>query len=71
MRFGFSALSIAIVGLLSQAVAAYPNPGRPRSKWVGNYLMYIYLGAVSGSIDVHDPSICRDSAGKYFLFGEF
>ncbi|KAF8671175.1 Glycosyl hydrolases family 43 [Rhizoctonia solani] len=25
-------------------------------------------GKVTGSIDVHDPSICRDSAGKYFLF---
>ncbi|CAE6441386.1 unnamed protein product [Rhizoctonia solani] len=25
-------------------------------------------GTLTGSIDVHDPAICRDSAGKYFLF---
>ncbi|KDN37892.1 hypothetical protein RSAG8_09866, partial [Rhizoctonia solani AG-8 WAC10335] len=27
-------------------------------------------GKVSGSVDVHDPAICRDSSGKYFLFCE-
>ncbi|KIM26595.1 glycoside hydrolase family 43 protein [Serendipita vermifera MAFF 305830] len=51
MKFSLPAISIAIVGLLSHAVVAYPNPG-----------------AVSGSIDVHDPTICRDSSGKWFLF---
>ncbi|KIM26593.1 glycoside hydrolase family 43 protein [Serendipita vermifera MAFF 305830] len=51
MKFSLPAISIAIIGLLSHAVAAYPNPG-----------------AVSGSIDVHDPTICRDSSGKWFLF---
>ncbi|EUC65260.1 arabinan endo-1,5-alpha-L-arabinosidase, partial [Rhizoctonia solani AG-3 Rhs1AP] len=25
-------------------------------------------GKVSGSVDVHDPAICRNSAGKWFLF---
>ncbi|KAG8710184.1 hypothetical protein FRC09_000250 [Ceratobasidium sp. 395] len=25
-------------------------------------------GTLKGNIDVHDPSMCRDSSGKYFLF---
>ncbi|KAF8708255.1 Glycosyl hydrolases family 43, partial [Rhizoctonia solani] len=34
----------------------------------GVFAAYPNPGKVSGSVDVHDPAICRDSAGKYFLF---
>ncbi|CAE6381027.1 unnamed protein product [Rhizoctonia solani] len=34
----------------------------------GVLAVYPNPGKVTGSIDVHDPSICRDSSGKYFLF---
>ena len=26
--------------------------------------------AVSGNTAIHDPSLCKDSSGKYWLFGE-
>jgi arabinan endo-1,5-alpha-L-arabinosidase len=31
-------------------------------------LAYVGPGAVTGSTDVHDPTICKDSSNKYFLF---
>ncbi|CAE7125336.1 unnamed protein product [Rhizoctonia solani] len=36
--------------------------------FVSSVLAYPNPGYVTGSLDVHDPSICRDSSGKYFLF---
>ncbi|EUC62991.1 arabinan endo-1,5-alpha-L-arabinosidase [Rhizoctonia solani AG-3 Rhs1AP] len=51
MRFAFSAIAISTLSLVSDVLAAFPNPG-----WV------------SGSVEVHDPAICRDSVGKWFLF---
>ncbi|CAE6496794.1 unnamed protein product [Rhizoctonia solani] len=36
---------------------------------VGSVLAaYPNPGGVAGSVDVHDPAICKDSSGKYFLF---
>ncbi|KAH7338031.1 arabinanase [Rhizoctonia solani] len=28
----------------------------------------VFAGKVTGDVGVHDPSMCRDSSGKYFLF---
>ncbi|CUA73952.1 arabinan endo-1,5-alpha-L-arabinosidase [Rhizoctonia solani] len=36
--------------------------------FVSTVLAYPGPGYVTGSLDVHDPSMCRDSSGKYFLF---
>ncbi|KDN41095.1 hypothetical protein RSAG8_07649, partial [Rhizoctonia solani AG-8 WAC10335] len=38
--------------------------------FVGSVLAYPNPGIVTGSTDVHDPSMCRDSSGTYFLFGK-
>ncbi|KAF8678779.1 Glycosyl hydrolases family 43 [Rhizoctonia solani] len=35
---------------------------------VSGVLAYPWPGRVTGSLDVHDPTMCRDSAGKWFLF---
>ncbi|KAG8700136.1 hypothetical protein FRC11_013176, partial [Ceratobasidium sp. 423] len=47
--------------LLAIAVSAVSFMG-------GVLAAYPNPGKVAGSVDVHDPAICRDSSGKYFLF---
>ncbi len=31
---------------------------------------YVGPGTVTGDTETHDPTICKDSNGKYFLFGK-
>ncbi|KAF8704351.1 Glycosyl hydrolases family 43, partial [Rhizoctonia solani] len=69
MRLTLSSITLSTLSLVGYVLAAYPNPGA--FGYLSQPLICVLSnkkGKVTGSIDVHDPSICWDSAGKYFLF---